>query len=211
MLYDDSLVQGLEGKANVESHLNSILSYSQYWMRHTTLEIKFELKMESLHMAGINIEPELTGDGTWFAGPNPAYNFLYYNDDFPYTITDHNSFPFNIVITIWYDNQSNSSGFYRNAWGPYEYNSGGQPVLPWKFCPSGINPGGSSFLRFLGPDGGGLETTSKLFVRHLGYMLGAVGEWSQSELLGHNHDDISHKKSGSNSRIDSIYKTGFVS
>ena len=200
MLYDDSLVQGLEGKANVESHLNSILSYSQYWMRHTTLEIKFELKMESLHMAGINIEPELTGDGTWFAGPNPAYNFLYYNDDFPYTITDHDLFPFNIVITIWYDNQSNakyyfdSSGCYRNAWGPYEYNLGSQPLLFWKFCPSGINPGGSSFLRFLGPDEGGLETTSKLFVRHLGHMLGAVGERSQSELLGHNHDGISHKK-----------------
>ena len=47
VLYDDSLVQGLEGKANVESNLNSILSYSQYWMRHTTLDIKFELKMES--------------------------------------------------------------------------------------------------------------------------------------------------------------------
>ena len=58
MLYDDSLVQGLEGIANVESNINSILSYSQYWMRHTTLEIKFELKMESHHMVGTNIKQE---------------------------------------------------------------------------------------------------------------------------------------------------------
>ena len=187
MLYDDSLVQGLEGKANVESHLNSILSYSQYWMRHTTLEIKFELKKEYLHMAGININQELTDERAWFEGPNPVYNFIYNNDDFPYTIYDHNSFPFNIAITIWYDNQSNSSGYYRNAWA--------QPEAPWVFCPSGINPGGSSFLRFLGPNEGGLETTSKLFVRHLGHMFGAVGERSQSELLGHNHDGISHKTS----------------
>ena len=185
MLYDDSLVQGLEGKANVESHLNSILSYSQYWMRHTTLEIKFELKMESLHMSGINIKQEFTGDSSWFAGENDVHNFIHHDNEFPYTTTYPN-FPFNIVITIWYDNQSNSSGFYRNAWG--------QPEMPWVFCPTGMNPGGSSFLRFLGPNEGGLETTSKLFVRHLGYMLGAVGELSQSELLGYNHDDISLKK-----------------
>ena len=206
MLYDDSLVQGLEGKANVESHLNSILSYSQYWMRHTTLEIKFELKKEYLHMAGINIEQEYTEDINWLGGANPVENFIHHNNDFPYTTTYPN-FPFNILITIWYGNQSNSSGFYRNAWG----NTWGQPELPWVFCPTGMNPGGSTFLRFQRPDEGGLETTSKLFVRHLGYMLGAMGEWSQSELLGHNHDDISHKKLGSNSRIDSIYRTGFVS
>ena len=87
MLYDDSLVQGLEGKANVESHLNSILSYSQYWMRHTTLEIKFELKMESLHMAGINIKQEFTGDSSWFAGGNDVHNFIHHDNEFPYTTT----------------------------------------------------------------------------------------------------------------------------
>ena len=175
MLYDDSLVQGLDGKSNVESNINSILSYSQYWMRHTTLDIKFELKMESLHMDGINIEQESTGDSLngldWFYGENPVHNFIHFDNDFPYDITYPN-FPFNIVITIWYDDQSNSSGYYRNAWG--------QPEAPWQFCPTGMNPGGSSFLRFLGPDDGGLETTSKLFVRHLGFMLGAEGVNSQT-------------------------------
>ena len=136
-------------------------------------------------MAGINIKQEFTGDSSWFAGGNDVHNFIHHDNEFPYTTTYPN-FPFDIVITIWYDNQSNSSGFYRNAWG--------QPEMPWVFCPTGMNPGGSSFLRFLGPDEGGLETTSKLFVRHLGYMLGAVGELSQSELLGYNHDDISLKK-----------------
>ena len=103
-------------------------------------------------MAGINIEQEYTEDINWLGGANPAYNFIHHDNDFPYTTTYPN-FPFNIVITIWYGNQSNSSGFYRNAWG--------QPELPWVFCPTGMNPGGSTFLRFLRPDEGGLETTSK--------------------------------------------------
>ena len=165
MLYDDSLVQGLEGKANVESNLNSILSYSQYWMRHTTIEIKFELKMESFHMAGINIEQESI-DMNWILGDgNPAMDFTH--SDNGYFPTD--PFPFNIVITMWYDNQSNISGAFRGEGG----------LAPWGLCP-GLNPGGSSFLRFLGPNDGGLESTSKLFVKHLGYMLGTEGENSKN-------------------------------
>ena len=169
VLYDDSLVQGLEGKANVESNLNSILSYSQYWMRHTTLEIKFELKMESHHMAGTNIKQESL-DANWFYGANSATEFIDSNHG-NFSTDPFNPFPFNIVITMWYDNQSNTSGAYRGAWGH---------PMPWVFCPNGFNPGGSSFLRFLGPNDGGLETTSKLFVKHLAYMLGAEGENSQN-------------------------------
>ena len=165
MLYDDSLVQGLEGKANVESNLNSILSYSQYWMRHTTLEIKFELKMESHHLAGTNIKQE-SKDINWFLGANPAN---YYTLQLMTLYNQTDPFPFNIVITMWYDNQSNISGAFRGEGG----------LAPWGLCP-GLNPGGSSFLRFLGPNDGGLESTSKLFVKHLGYMLGTEGENSKN-------------------------------
>ena len=164
MLYDDSLVQGLEGKANVESNLNSILSYSQYWMRHTTLDIKFELKMESHHLAGINIEQESI-DMNWFLVGNPAEDFIVSN----YAHFPTDNFPLDIVITMWYDNQSNITGAYRGEGG----------LAPWHLCP-GLNPGGSSFLRFLGPNDGGLDTTSKLFVKHLGYMLGTEGVNSKS-------------------------------
>ena len=133
MLYDDSLVQGLEGTANVESHLNSILTYSQYWMRHTTLEIKFELKMESLHMVGTNIKQEYTeiGDSEWFQKIESIMlvsDFMHSNE-FPYydlnTLAPE-GFPFNIVITMWYDNQSNSTGTYRGP--PYDF--GGEDAGP---------------------------------------------------------------------------------
>ena len=50
-------------------------------------------------------------------------------------------------------------------------------TVGWGLCV--VNPG-SPFLRFLGPEEGGLEMTSKLFVKHLGYMLGAERENSQT-------------------------------
>ena len=79
--------------------------------------------MESHHMAGTNIKQESL-DANWFYGANSATEFIDSNHG-NFSTDPFNPFPFNIVITMWYDNQSNTSGAYRGAWGH---------PMPWVFC-----------------------------------------------------------------------------
>ena len=60
MLYDENMVEEFGNKENVSSILENVFSFAQYWMKHETLEIKFDLKFEMIHMENVYMDSDFT-------------------------------------------------------------------------------------------------------------------------------------------------------
>ena len=87
VLYDENMVEEFGNKENVSSILENVFSFAQYWMKHETLEIKFDLKFEMIHMEDVYMDLDARN-------LELVVDFINGYEGFPYA---------DYVIAIWYE------------------------------------------------------------------------------------------------------------
>ena len=156
MLYDENMVEEFGNKENVSSILENVISFAQYWMKHETLEIKFDLKFEMIHMEDVYMDLDARN-------LELVVDFINGYEGFPYA---------DYVIAIWYEDENPPLEFFGKLCNQnpplevdYEWFFSGPGLLDWV--------GGDHHWNYSNISGfdAHLDIFSKRFVQHLASVL----------------------------------------